>query len=147
MFNWKCCSSAACHALNWADTQRERERCVRTLGVDSKTLHSRGSTGNSQRLLFWREKSHYGVCNVAKLATPCISISPTMGWATGQTENTRCVNHTLIKLVPLKWIVYVLLSQCKDAYSTCIYALIWMKIAHPCIEADTEEHKQRVFGG
>ncbi len=25
------------------------------------------------------------VCNVAKLATLCISISPTTGWATGQT--------------------------------------------------------------
>ncbi len=44
-----------------------------------------------------------GVCNVAKLAL-CISISPTMGWATSQTENTRCVNRPLIKLLPLKLI-------------------------------------------
>ncbi len=27
-------------------------------------------------------------------------------------------------------------SQYKDTYSTCIYALIWTKIAHTCIEAD-----------
>ncbi len=26
----------------------------------------------------------------------------TRGWATGQTENTRCVNRALKKLVPLK---------------------------------------------
>ncbi len=45
-----------------------------------------------------------GVCNVAKLATLCISISPTTGWATGQTENTRCVNRVFKKSVPLKWI-------------------------------------------
>ncbi len=34
----------------------------------------------------------------------CISFSPTTGWATGQTDNKRCVNRTLIKLVPLKGI-------------------------------------------
>ncbi len=38
-----------------------------------------------------------GVCTVAKLATLCISISPTTGWATGQAENIRCVNRVLIK--------------------------------------------------
>ncbi len=43
-----------------------------------------------------------GVCNVAKLATLCISISPTTGWGTGQTENTLCVNRVLKKFVPLK---------------------------------------------
>ncbi len=43
-----------------------------------------------------------GVCTVAKLATLCISISPTTGWATGQAENMCCVNRALIKLVPLK---------------------------------------------
>ncbi len=30
--------------------------------------------------------------NSHKLATLCIYISPTTGWATGQTENTACVN-------------------------------------------------------
>ncbi len=52
--------------------------------------------------LFEGKKIAKGVCNVAKLATLCISISPTKGWATGQTENTRCVNRALKKLVPLK---------------------------------------------
>ncbi len=28
--------------------------------------------------------------------------------------------------------------QCKDAFSTYIYALIWMKMANPCVEADAE---------
>ncbi len=51
---------------------------------------------------FEGKKVAKGVCNVAKLATVCISISPTTGWATGQTENTRCVNRALKKLVPLK---------------------------------------------
>ncbi len=46
------------------------------------------------------------------LATLHISIYPTMGWATSQTENTRCVNRALIKLVPLKLICFnALLSQ------------------------------------
>ncbi len=62
----------------------------------SKTL--RGSTGNSRRLnkgwaLFEGKKVTKGVCIVAKLATLCISISPTTGWATGQTENTCCINQ------------------------------------------------------
>ncbi len=42
------------------------------------------------------------VCNVAKLATLCISISPTTGWATGQSENTRCVNRALKKVSAVK---------------------------------------------
>ncbi len=42
------------------------------------------------------------VCNVAKLATLCISISPTTDWATGQTENTRCVNRALKKFSAVK---------------------------------------------
>ncbi len=36
--------------------------------------------------------------------------------------------------------------QRKDAYSTCIYALIFMKIAHPCVEADAEERTLLAFG-
>ncbi len=51
---------------------------------------------------FEGKKIAKGVCNVAKLATLCVSISPTTGWATGQTENTCCVNRALKKLVPLK---------------------------------------------
>ncbi len=35
--------------------------------------------------------------------------------------------------------------QHKDAYSTCIYALIWMKITHLCVEADAEERTLRVL--
>ncbi len=38
------------------------------------------------------------VCNVAKLATLCISICPTTGWATGQTENTRIKKNSAIKM-------------------------------------------------
>ncbi len=47
----------------------------------------------------------------------CISISPTTVWATGQTENTCCVNIALIKLVPLKGI-------CVNFDSTSIYMCI-----------------------
>ncbi len=89
-------------------TQREREREREERGVacwERRTLRSR-STGESQKLGFGRffegKKIAKGVCNVTKLATLCISISPTKGWATGQTENTRCVNRALKKLVPLK---------------------------------------------
>ncbi len=89
---------------NWADTERERGVCA---CWESKT--SRGCTGDSQRLnkvwaLFLWKKDAKGVCNVAKLATLCISISPTTGWATGQTENTCCINRSFIKFVPLKGI-------------------------------------------
>ncbi len=51
---------------------------------------------------FEGKKVSKGVCNVAKLATLCISISPTTGWATGQTENMRCVNRTLKKISAVK---------------------------------------------
>ncbi len=75
--------------------------------LESKTTRPRGSTCDSQRLntfwvLFLREKVTKGVCNAAKLASLCIYISPTTGWATGQTESMRCVNRALIKLVSLK---------------------------------------------
>ncbi len=72
---------------------------------ESKTSCLRGSTGESETrfgCFFEGKKVAKGVCNVAKLATLCISISPTRGWATGQTENMRCVNRVLKKLVPLK---------------------------------------------
>ncbi len=49
------------------------------------------------RHFFFLVKVAKGVCNVAKLATLCISISPTTGSATGQTEKMRCINHALIK--------------------------------------------------
>ncbi len=39
------------------------------------------------------------------------------------------------------------LPQRKDAYSTCIYALIWMKIAHRCVEAHAEECTLLAFDG
>ncbi len=41
---------------------------------------------------FEGKKVTKGICNVAKLATLCISISPTTGWSAGQIENARCVN-------------------------------------------------------
>ncbi len=73
---------------------------------ESKILRSRDSTGDSQKLglgaFLKGKKVAKGVCNVPKLATLSISISPTTGWATGQTENMRCVNRALKKLVPLK---------------------------------------------
>ncbi len=82
--------------------ERERERGVCACAGRARP----GSTGDSQKLglgrFFKGKKVAEGVCNVAKLATLCISISPTMGRATGQTENTRCVNRALKKLVPLK---------------------------------------------
>ncbi len=41
----------------------------------------------------------------------------------------------------------ILDAQCNDAYSTCIYALILMKIAHSCVEADAEERTLLAFDG
>ncbi len=35
----------------------------------------------------------------------------------------------------------------KNAYSMCIYALVWMKIVHSCVEADAEERTVRAFDG
>ncbi len=121
-------------ALNRADAEREREVCVRAeqsrrrereRGVCARwteqTQRERGVCALGEQDLalarqyrwfsetrfgcfFEGKKVAKGVCNVAKLSTLCISISPTTGWATGQTGNTRCVNRALKKLVPLKWI-------------------------------------------
>ncbi len=92
-------------ALNRADTQREREREVFAHAGRARPC-ARATVRRFSEARFGRffegKKVVKGVCNVAKLATLCISISPTMGWATGQTENTRCVNRVLKKLVPLK---------------------------------------------
>ncbi len=88
-------------ALNRADA--ERERCVRALG--EKTSRSSGSTGDSQKLglgTFLKGKKSLKGSAMLLSWQHCISISPTTGWATGQTENTRCVNRALKKLVPLK---------------------------------------------
>ncbi len=74
------------HALGEQDLARQYHRF-------SETRFGRFFEGN---------KVAKGVCNVAKLATLCFSISPTTGWATGQTENMRCVNRALKKFVPLK---------------------------------------------
>ncbi len=78
--------------------------CVRALGKQDHARQYRrfSETKYDLRVFLKEKKVAKGVCNVAKLATLCISISPTTGWATGQTENTLCVNRTLIKLVPLK---------------------------------------------
>ncbi len=93
-------------ALNRADTERERERereregCVRALGEQDLALARQYQWFSETRFgsFFEGKKVAKGVCNVAKLATLCISISPTKGWATGQTGNTRCVNRALKKL-------------------------------------------------
>ncbi len=73
--------------------ERERERGVRVLGEQDLALARQYQRFSETR--FWRffegKNVTKGVCNVAKLATLCISISPTTGWATGQTENTRLV--------------------------------------------------------
>ncbi len=94
--------------------EKERERCVRALGEQDLALARQYRWFSETRFgrFFEGKKVAKGVCNVAKLATLCISISPTMGWATGQTENTRCVNHALKKWVPLKLIcVNALLTE------------------------------------
>ncbi len=86
--------------------EREREVCVRALGEQDLTLARQYRWFSETRFgrFFEGKKVAKGVCNVPKLATLCISISPTRGWTTGQTENTRCVNRALKKLVPLKWV-------------------------------------------
>ncbi len=98
--------------LNRADAERERERCVRA--EQSRRRESErercvcaraGRAGPRARAVpvtrfgrfFEGKKVAKGVCNVPKIATLCISISPTRGWAMGQTENTRCVNRVLKK--------------------------------------------------
>ncbi len=86
--------------------ERERERCVRALGEQDLAFARQYRWFSETRFgrFFEGNKVAKGVCNVPKLATLSISISPTRGWATGQTENTRCVNRALKKLVPLKWV-------------------------------------------
>ncbi len=72
---------------------------------ESKTSRWRGSIGDSQKLglgAFLKGKRSLKGSAMFLSWQHCISISPTRGWATGQTENTRCVNRALKKLVPLK---------------------------------------------
>ncbi len=71
---------------------------------ESKTSRLHGSTSDSQKLGLGTFLT--GKKGSAMLLSwqHCISISPTKGWATGQRENTRCVNSALKKLVPLKLI-------------------------------------------
>ncbi len=80
--------------------EREREVCARAGRARPRAYAAVPVTRFGR--FFEGKKVAKGVCNVAKLATLCISISPTTGWAMGQTENTRCVNCALNKLVPLK---------------------------------------------
>ncbi len=98
-------------ALNRADAERERERCVRaeqSRRRESERERCVRALGEQDLALArqyrWFSKTRFGrffegkkvakvVCNVPKLATLCISISPTRDWTTGQTENTRCVNR------------------------------------------------------
>ncbi len=86
--------------------ESERERCVRALGEQDLALARQYRWFSETRFgrFFEGKNVAKGVCNVPKLATLCISISSTRGWTTGQTENTRCVNRVLKKLVPLKWV-------------------------------------------
>ncbi len=64
---------------------------------DSKT--SRGNTSGSQKLnkvwalFFLKEKKSLKGSAILLSWQHCISISSTMGWATGQTENKRCINR------------------------------------------------------
>ncbi len=63
---------------------------------ESKTSCSGGSKAVKFGCFFEGKKVAKGVCNVAKLATMYISISPTTGWTTGQTENTNCIFQKLL---------------------------------------------------
>ncbi len=72
---------------------------------ESNTSRSCGSTIDSQKLglgAFLKGKRSLKGSAMLLSWQLCISISPTKGWATGQTGNTRCVNRALKKLVPLK---------------------------------------------
>ncbi len=109
VFNW--IKVLLLSADRWRETEqmqrerkRERERCVRALGEQDLARQYRWFSETRFGRFFEGKKVAKGVCNVAKLATLCISISLTKGWATGQTENTLCVNRALKKFVPLKWI-------------------------------------------
>ncbi len=114
VFNW--IKALLFSAARWTETEqtdgerkRERERGVCARAGKARPLAAvpailRDSERMFGRFILGGKKIAKGVCDVAKLATLCISISPTTNWAKGQTENTRCVNRALIKLVPLKWI-------------------------------------------
>ncbi len=87
----------------WTE-QTQRERGVCALGEQDLALARQYRWFSETRFgcFFEGKKVAKGVCNVAKLATLCISISPTTGWARGQTGNTRCVNRALKKLSAVK---------------------------------------------
>ncbi len=111
----------------WTElTHRDRERCARA-GTARPCAHVAVTAIIRNQIRFGRffegKKMPKWVWNVAKLAILGISISSTMDRATGQTENTRCVNHVLIKLVPLKFIcVNMLLIE--TWFSSSVYFFV-----------------------
>ncbi len=71
------------------EREREREVCAHASArARSRAREYRSVPVDSQKLglgaFLNGKKVAKGVCNVAKLATLCISISPTTSWATGQ---------------------------------------------------------------
>ncbi len=86
-------------------TQRERERCVHALGEQDLAQQYRRFSETRFGRFFEGKKVAKGVCNVAKLATLCISISPATGRATGQTENALTL--TVINALTLTALIYI----------------------------------------
>ncbi len=124
------------------EREREREVCARALGEQDLAFARQYRWFSETRFgaLFEGKKVAKGVCNVVKLATLCISISPTKGWATGQTGNTRCVNRALKKLVPLKLICVNALLTLTALIYIYIYMHLFMQLPG-IIHADLKQHK------
>ncbi len=56
----------------------------------------------------------------------CIFISPTTGWATGQTENARCVNRICVNaLLTLTALIYIYISAVKWLIA-CVYVYVYI---------------------
>ncbi len=95
------------NSILW-EREREREVCARTGSGQQDLVLTRQYRQFSETAFLKGKRSVLGTFLKGKKslkgATLCISISPTTGWATGQTENTCCVNRALIKWVPIKLI-------------------------------------------
>ncbi len=115
-----------CQTINTVKAQKSMKDIVRIVHLPSVV---QSELYEATRILFVRKEN-----KIMTIRLLCVS---------------PCQRSAILEIIHWTQTAYALLyqPQHKDAFSTCIYALIWMKIAHPCVVADTEECTQFAFRG
>ncbi len=98
-------------ALTWRYRQFSETAFLKEKKVGfGRFFEGKKVTKGSAMLLSWQHRT-----------SPFLQL---LGWVTGQTENTRCVNRVLIKLVPVKFICVNALLTLKALIYIYIYIYI-----------------------